>query len=179
MSRKACDFVIATLGVMGLTACSGTREVSQEEYTSTPRESTHLDTSPGLAGPGGISLSLGGNKGSSKEDSSANGIGVNAFLWRGTLDTLSFMPLASADPLGGIVITDWWQSSTVPRERFKANAYIMTRSLRSDGVKVTIFRQVDQKGQWVDTPVNPVAVSEVENKILARARELRSSAVER
>jgi len=152
ISRRACDFAIATLYVMGLTACSGTREVSQQEYTSTPRESTHLDT---------------------------NGIGVNAFLWRGTLDTLSFMPLASADPLGGIVITDWWQSSTVPRERFKANAYIMTRSLRSDGVKVTIFRQVDQKGQWVDTPVNPVAVSEVENKILARARELRSSVVER
>ena len=170
---------VAVLCGVGLTACSGTREVSQDEYTSTPSQSTHPDTAPGLAGDGGISLSLGGGKGSSKNESSGNGIGVNAYLWRGTLDTLSFMPLASADPLGGVVITDWWQSNTVPRERFKANAYIMTRSLRSDGVKVTIFRQVEQKGQWVDTPVNPVAVSEVENKILARARELRSAVAER
>ena len=170
--------VAVVLYGFGLTACSGTREVSQDEYTSTPSQSTRPDTTPGLAGEGGISLSLGG-KGSSKNEASASGIGVNAYLWRGTLDTLSFMPLASADPLGGVVITDWWQSNTVPRERFKANAYIMTRSLRSDGVKVTIFRQIEQKGQWVDTPVNPVAVSEVENKILARARELRSAVAER
>ena len=170
-------FVVLICGI-GMAACSGTREVSQDEYTSTASQSTHPDTTPGLAGEGGLSLGLGG-KGSSKSEPSGNGIGVNAYLWRGTLDTLSFMPLASADPLGGVVITDWWQSNTVPRERFKANAYIMTRSLRSDGVKVTIFRQIEQKGQWVDTPVNPVAVSEVENKILARARELRSAVAER
>ena len=178
VNRNTYVLVVAALCGVGLTACSGTREVSQDEYTSSASQATHPDTAPGLAGEGGVSLSLGG-KGSSKNESSGNGIGVNAYLWRGTLDTLSFMPLASADPLGGVVITDWWQSNTTPRERFKANAYIMTRSLRSDGVKVTIFRQVEQKGQWVDTPVNPVAVSEVENKILARARELRSAVAER
>ena len=170
--------IIAAVCGIGLTACAGSREVAQDEYTSSPSQSTHLETAPGVLGDGGISLSLGG-KGASKNDGSASGIGVNAYLWRGTLDTLAFMPLASADPLGGVIITDWWQSNTVPRERFKATAYIMTRSLRSDGVKVAIFRQVEQRGQWVDTPVNGVTVSEVENKILARARELRSTVAER
>ena len=99
-------------------------------------------------------------------------LGVNAYLWRGALDTLSFMPLASADPFGGVIITDWYTPTTSAGERFKATAYILGRELRSDGVRVTIFRQVLQNGQWVDTGVSPVTVGEIENKV-SRARELR------
>ena len=108
-------------------------------------------------------------------DNSAGGgaLGVNAYLWRGALDTLSFMPLASADPFGGVIITDWYTPPTSAGERFKATAYILGRELRSDGVRVTIFRQVLQNGQWVDTGVSPVTVGEIENKVLSRARELR------
>lgn len=178
MSYRACNLAVAVFCSFGLTACAGTREVTQDEYASSSSQSTHLETSPGIAGEGGISLGLGG-KSSGRNESSAVGMGVNAYLWRGTLDTLSFMPLASADPLGGVIITDWWQSSTIPRERFKATAYIMTRTLRSDGIKVAVFRQVEQKGQWVDTLVSSVTVSEIENRILARARELRTSITER
>lgn len=101
------------------------------------------------------------------------GIGVNAYLWRGALDTLGFMPLSSADPFGGVIITDWYTPQSSPNERFKATAYILSRDLRSDGVKVTIFRQVLQNGHWVDAPVSPVTVSEIENKVLDRARRLR------
>jgi hypothetical protein len=100
-------------------------------------------------------------------------LGVNAYLWRGALDTLSFMPLASADPFGGVIITDWYTPPTASDERFKATAYILGRELRSDGVRVAIFRQVLQNGQWVDTGVSPVTVGEIENKVLSRARELR------
>jgi hypothetical protein len=100
-------------------------------------------------------------------------LGVNAYLWRGALDTLSFMPLASADPFGGVIITDWYTPPSGGGERFKATAYILGRELRSDGVRVAIFRQVLQNGQWVDAPVSAVTTGEIENKVLARARELR------
>jgi hypothetical protein len=106
-------------------------------------------------------------------DAGGGALGVNAYLWRGALDTLSFMPLSSADPFGGVIITDWYTPAASNGERFKATAYILGRELRSDGVRVSIFRQVLQNGQWVDAAVSPVTVGEIENKVLSRARELR------
>nr|WP_294501019.1 DUF3576 domain-containing protein [uncultured Rhodopila sp.] len=102
-----------------------------------------------------------------------SGIGVNAFLWRGALDTISFMPLASADPFGGVIITDWYTPPGTSGERFKATIYILSRDLRSDGVRVNIFRQVLQNGQWVDATVSETTVADIENKVLARARRMR------
>jgi hypothetical protein len=101
------------------------------------------------------------------------GIGVNAFLWRGALDTIAFMPLASADPFGGVIITDWYTPPGTAGERFKATIYILSRDLRSDGVRVNIYRQVLQNGQWVDATVSDTTVGEIENKVLARARHMR------
>ena len=108
--------------------------------------------------------------------SGGSSLGVNAYLWRGALDTLSFMPLASADPFGGVIITDWYTPPTSTGERFKATAYVLGRELRSDGVRVSVFRQVLQNGQWVDAPVSSVTVNDIENKVLARARQLRAQA---
>lgn len=107
------------------------------------------------------------------------GLGVNAYLWRATLDTLAFMPLASADPFGGTIITDWYSPPGAQGERFRAQAYVMGRQLRSDGVKVQVFRQVLQGGQWVDAPISQSTNSELEDKVLARARELRSQSASR
>jgi hypothetical protein len=101
------------------------------------------------------------------------GIGVNAFLWRGALDTIAFMPLASADPFGGVIITDWYTPPGTSGERFKATIYILSRDLRSDGVRVNIYRQVLQNGQWVDASVADSTVGDIENKVLARARHMR------
>jgi hypothetical protein len=84
------------------------------------------------------------------------------------------MPLASADPFGGVIITDWYSPPTTNGERFKATAYILGRQLRADGVRVAIFRQVRDDGQWTDAPINPATAAEIENKVLARARELRA-----
>ena len=109
------------------------------------------------------------------EDANAR-LGINAFLWRGALDTLAFMPLASADPYGGVLNTDWYQPPGSTGERFKATAYVLGRQLSTTGLKVTIFRQVLQNGQWTDAPVSPQTTTDIENKILARARELRASA---
>ena len=101
------------------------------------------------------------------------GIGVNAFLWRGALDTIAFMPLASADPFGGVIITDWYIPPGTSGERFKATVYILSRDLRSDGVRVNIYRQVMQNGQWTDATVSDTTVGDIENKVLARARRMR------
>jgi hypothetical protein len=116
----------------------------------------------------------------SKKNASAGdvaGVGVNAYLWRGALDTLSFMPLASADPFGGVIITDWYSAPDVPGERFKATAYILGRELRADAVRVSVFHQVLKGGQWVDSPVTQATQTEMEDKVLTRARQLRAQAV--
>jgi hypothetical protein len=115
-------------------------------------------------------------KGSSSDQDSGggSGLGVNAYLWRGALETLSFMPLASADPFGGVIITDWYEPPMNANERFKATAYILGRQLRADGVRVQVYRQVLQGGQWVDSAVSPNISADIENKVLERARELRT-----
>ena len=112
-----------------------------------------------------------------KQQEAGAGLAVNAYLWRGALDTLSFMPMASIDPYGGVIITDWYAPPTTSGERFKATAYVLGRQLRTDGLRVTIFRQVQEGGQWVDAPVDPATVADIENKALERARELRAQSV--
>jgi uncharacterized protein DUF3576 len=104
------------------------------------------------------------------------GIGVNSYLWHATLDTVSFMPLASADPFGGVIITDWYSPPATPSERFKVNVFILNRELRADGVKATVFRQKrDDKGNWVDAAVDKNTNTDLENAILSRARQMRLS----
>jgi hypothetical protein len=106
------------------------------------------------------------------------GIGVNGYLWRATLDTLAFMPLASADPYGGTVITDWYTNPEKPDERFKCTVYILDTRLRADGLKVTVFKQTRSPGgDWVDSPTAAQTETDIENAILTRARQLRLSNV--
>jgi hypothetical protein len=103
-----------------------------------------------------------------------SGIGVNSYLWRATLDTLAFMPLASADPYGGTVITDWYANPEKPDERFKVTVYILDTRLRADGLNVTTFKQTrDASGNWVEAPVAAQTDIDLENSILTRARQLR------
>jgi hypothetical protein len=124
-----------------------------------------------LSDEGGFSLFGGGN---SKKADEAAGIGVNGFLWRAALDTVSFMPIASADPFGGVVITDWYSPPSTPDERTKLNVFIRDRDLRSDGVKVSVFRQTkDEKGNWIDADVAPTMAVDLENAILTKARQIR------
>jgi Domain of unknown function (DUF3576) len=105
------------------------------------------------------------------------GIGVNSFLWRASLDTLNFMPLLSADPFGGVIITDWYSDATTPTERFKATVYILDTRLRADALNVSIFRQQQVNGAWADATVDADTEIQIENAILTRARQLRLSNV--
>jgi hypothetical protein len=106
-------------------------------------------------------------------DSGRITLGVNSYLWHATLDTLAFMPLASADPYGGVIITDWYSASQTPDERMKVTIYILDRRLRADGIKVAVFRQTRSPTGWVDAQVNPDTATKLEDAILTRARELR------
>lgn len=106
------------------------------------------------------------------------GIGVNAFLWRSSLDTLSFMPLQEVDPFGGVIITDWYANPEMPTERFKATVYILDSRLRADALSVQLFKQVQgATGEWVDASVDPATRIQIENAILTGARQLRISQV--
>jgi len=107
----------------------------------------------------------------------ARTVGVNSYLWHATLDTLSFMPLASADPFGGVIITDWYSAPQDPNERMKVTIYILDRRLRADGIKIAVFRQTRTNEGWADAQVNADTATKLEDAILTRARELRLAAV--
>ena len=124
-----------------------------------------------FGGPGGIPLF-----GGSRDERPSGGIGVNSFLWRASIDTIAFMPLLSADPFGGVIITDWYAPPGTPDERFKMTVYILDRALRSDALRVAVFRQQRAgAGQWEDRPASDTTAASLENKILDRARQLRSA----
>jgi Domain of unknown function (DUF3576) len=114
--------------------------------------------------------------GTNNNGNAAGAVQVNAYLWRGTLDTLAFMPLVSADPFGGVIITDWYVPPATPDERFKVNAYILSNQMTADAVKVSVFHQVLQNGQWIDTPADPSTANGLEDRILAQAANLQEAA---
>jgi hypothetical protein len=103
-------------------------------------------------------------------------IGVNGYLWRAALDTLSFAPLAQTDSAGGVIVTDWYTNPSDPSERVKLSVAILDATLRADALRVTAARQRQQNGQWVDAPVAAATVQRLEEIILTRARDLRRGA---
>lgn len=154
-----------------LTAC-GSDVKTEASYPDADRERLYRYGSL-TGGDGGISI-MGGPK--RDRDSEQSGIGVNSFLWRGALDTISFMPLTSADPFGGVIMTDWYSPAETPNERSKVQVYVLARELRADAIRATVFRQVkDARGNWNDAPVAADSGTKLENAILSRARELRQS----
>ncbi len=153
-----------------LSGCGDSKSLSADQYND-----------PRFRGPGYGSLSdTGGTLFTTartrpeNNDQGGGALGVNAYLWRGALDTLSFMPLFNADPFGGVIITDWYEDPKVKGERYKVNALILDKTLRADGIKVTLFKQkLDDKGVWRDIDVPPHVGRDLEDTILTRARQMR------
>ena len=104
-------------------------------------------------------------------------IGVNAYLWRAAIDTVSFAPLLQADANSGVIITDWYSNPTSPGERIKLTVSILDQDLRADALRVAASRQVLQSGAWVDAPVAAATVQKLEDIILTRARDIRRTSV--
>lgn len=116
---------------------------------------------------------IGGTSDKEKE-AGKNPLGVNSFLWRATLDTLAFLPMASADPWGGVILTDWYEDPQAPGERFKVNALILDRQLRADSLKISVFRQKkDKNGNWMDAATDATLARKLEDTVLTRARQMR------
>jgi hypothetical protein len=104
-------------------------------------------------------------------------IGVNSYLWRAAVDTVSFAPLLQADSNGGVIVTDWYSNPNSPGERVKLTVSILDQDLRADALRVAASREVNQNGVWVNAPVAAATVQKLEDIILSRARDLRRTAV--
>ena len=117
-----------------------------------------------------------GGRTSANAQVAAQNVGtVNPYLWRASLDTFANMPVQSTDPIGGLIVYDWKSFPGSENERIKATVYILDTRLRADGVKVAVFRQVNENGTWTDATVDPETAIQLENAILDRARTLKNS----
>ncbi len=162
----AAPLILASLAVTG---CSGWADTTGT--TKEPGRDNSYRFGSLLGTDGGLSL-FGGNK--KKGDAGdPNGLGVNSYLWRASLDTLAFLPIVSADPFGGVILTDWYTPPESPNERFKVNLYILDRQLRADGVRVSVFKQQRNGSDWRDTVVGQETAGQLEDAVLTRARQLR------
>lgn len=152
-----------------ITACD--METDSSSYPTTPEDRRKARIGK-LTGDDGLIIG-----GSDKDDDSGanNPLGVNSFLWRAALDTISFIPLTSADPFGGVILTEWYEDPNARGERFKITILILDRQLRADSVKATLFKQKqDEKTkQWTDQPADAATNRKLEDAILTRARQLR------
>lgn len=158
----------AGLTVLLLASC--VEPWTPEELEAQKRaEQAKEGNNPGIFGEGGM---FGGGR------SEGSSIGVNSFLWRSSLDIISFMPVSSADPFGGVIITDWHSSPESPNERFKLNIYILGKALRADGIRVAVFRQIHSGSGWRDATVPEKTGVSIEDSILTRARQMRHEALQ-
>jgi len=168
-SRPATIALILT----ALIGCEGA-DVEYNYPTSGPGGRPTYEKQESIFGEGGLTLFE--NQGAQSEGGGegGGGIGVNSFLWRASLDTVSFMPLQSADPFGGVIITDWYAPPETAQERFKVNIFILDRALRSDGIRAKVFKQRrGADGGWLDARADDQLDRQLEDAILTRARELR------
>jgi hypothetical protein len=185
--RRTARLWIILGGIAALAGCSGIETVEDNtKYESNKRvgkgqqlPQNNRSKEGGIFGPDGLVLFGGGGK-DDAAGAGGGGVGVNSYLWRASLDSISFMPLASADPFGGVIITEWFSPPETPAERFKINVFILGRDLRADGVRAAVFRQKrDAAGGWTDAPVEAQTATDLENSILARARQLRVSTAQK
>jgi hypothetical protein len=151
--------------LFGLAGCAGIGIAPDPP----PPVSTPEVSSTG-AGKGGLIDNFFGD---SESAATGGGIAVNSFLWRASLDTMSFLPLQHSDPFGGVINYDWYSPPESPDERVKVTVYILDRDLRADGLRLSVFRQTLEGQAWRPAKVDPKTTRDLENAILKRARELR------
>ncbi len=153
----------------GLTACAVEKSefVYNEENVDTDFQNRNT-----IFGAGGLNLF--------NDDGPRvqGGVAVNSFLWRAALDTISFMPISTADPFGGVITTDWHSAAPALNERFKVNVFILTPTLRADGLRVSVFSQRKQPAGWTDAALPNGTAVKIEDAILTRARQLRRQSLE-
>jgi len=167
----------AALSTLALSACGLYEEATDEPNILRGENLEDVDWTKQktIFGEGGLNFF-----GSDTEQQGGGALGINSYLWRASLDTISFMPVNSADPFGGVIITDWHTPNEAPNERFKLNVYILDKALRADGIRVAVFRQVqDRLGNWKDAAIPGKTGTKIEDAILIRARQLRNQTLQK
>lgn len=163
--RKCGIGILAVLAVLGSDGCA-------EGSVTSPWENEDEDQ------PGIVLFEWNGDQQNGEtpaaSQSSEFGIFVNPLLWWAARDTLSFMPIASTDAVGGTILSDWYELPESAGERFKIDVYVLTPQLRTDGLRVAVFRRLLDAGRWVDALVDPLVASGLEEIILERARLLQA-----
>ena len=163
---KLKQVLAAILIIPTLAACSGAQA---PDANPMPHDT--------LKGPGMFSGESGDILAAFRDDDKPSGvsasIGVNGYLWRAALDTVSFMPLKQVDSAGGVITTDWLTNTKTQTERYRMNVVIKGRSLRADAVSVNIFTQKRQGAEWVDVATPKQTETKLEDTILTRARSLK------
>ncbi len=158
--------VTAIFVALTLVACGG--DVKAPETNPMPHDTLK---GPGMfSGEGGDILSVFRSK---DENGSSVSLGVNGYLWRATLDTVSFMPITQADSAGGVIVTDWHTNPENMTERYRMNVFIRGRVLRADALEVKVFKQKKVKSEWQDIGVDEATETSLEDTILTKARALR------
>ncbi len=153
---------------------SGTKFNSAIDMDLAMRDAeTRLQSGGGLLGKGGISFNSITNNDSGNNSTTTIAMTVNPFLWKGALETIDFMPLNSADQVGGTIITDWYSTSTNPNERCKLNIFISGKRLNTENLRVTSFCQEFKDPSWINKKVNQEDNVKIENAILNKAKKLK------
>lgn len=173
ISVPRLGFVFACTGLL-LLGCTNIEEYqAEQDVEKGSLEDINWEERDTIFGKGGLNLF-----GTETKQQQGGAIGVNFYLWRASIDTISFMPVNTADAFGGVIITDWHSDPEAPNERFKLNVYILDKALRADGVRVAVFRQVqDRTGNWKDAALPSDTGTKIEDAILIRARQLRNQSI--
>lgn len=168
--KQLCTLFLCGFSLVALSACASVE--SEAKYPTGLERTANEDIyekPDSILGPDGFSLF----DSTKKEDAPISSITVNSFLWRASLDTVAFMPLASADPFGGVILTDWYEPPETAGERFKINVFILDKALRSDAISVRVFKQEKRGGSWRDVNTPDETARKLEDTILTRARQAR------
>jgi len=134
---------------------------------------TRLQTGGGLFGKKDLGVDFFEGNSEQKVQYGAIGMPINPYLWKASLETISFMPLASSDPFGGTIITDWYTSASNENERCKLNIFINGTDLKTENLKVSSFCQIFKNQKWINTKTNMQNNIKIENAILNKAKKIR------
>jgi hypothetical protein len=177
MPKKAA-LVLSVLLVAG---CSGSQRAAEDDAPTSGPGREYNENEEGIFGEGGLELGrvLSGDAFGLNPEKGEGSLPVNKFLWQASLDTLSFLPLASTDPFTGVIATDWGANPDAPGERFKVTAYMVRPALAASSLKVAVYREVrSEEGLWVPAAVDPSTPRKIEDAILVRARQIRIADLE-
>lgn len=165
------SFFVVITAIFMLTACDSVKTESEAKYPHTRGgEVVYTGEEESIFGDEGIDL-FGTKK--KEETNAGNGIGVNKYLWQASLETLSFIPIASADPFGGVILTDWYVPDAAKNERFKTQVFLKSTDLKASNVKVSVLKQIKQGDTWESAPVAEDTHTKMEDAILTKARTIR------